>query len=104
MGSAASSFSMRFDAPKVSWCLVNIYAPNTHHDRLVVWEDVRTKILVTHDDVWMVAGDFNTPIFPSRKLGGLVDYFDNGLNLANFMNMTNLLDIDLPSKIFTCWQ
>lgn len=49
----------------------------------------------------MVAGDFKSPLFPSNKCGGLIDYSNSMVDLAEFINRNGLMDVDLRGKSFT---
>ena len=40
-------------------------------------------------------GDFNSPLYPLEKIGGMIDFNDSMKNLANFINNNNLLDIEM---------
>lgn len=43
----------------------------------------------------MLVGDFNSPLYPSEKYGGLGDFSDSMGNVASFINASSLMDIDL---------
>lgn len=47
-----------------------------------------------------MVGDFNSPLYPLEKCGGLVDYFDNMADLVNFLSVIGLLEIDLLVQFF----
>lgn len=49
----------------------------------------------------MLAGDFNTPLYPSEKCGGLVDFTDSMGDLSNLINVTSLFDLDLQGVPYT---
>lgn len=50
---------------------------------------------------FMLTGDFNTPLYPSEKLGGLTNYNDSMLDFADFIRKNDLLDLDLQGNPFT---
>lgn len=49
----------------------------------------------------MLGGDFNSPLLPSEKLGGLNEYSDSMMKLAKFFNSVGLIDIPLQGTKFT---
>lgn len=38
--------------------------------RKEVWDEVFSFIVEELDSLWMVGGDFNSPLFPSEKMAG----------------------------------
>lgn len=81
--------------------LINIYAPNSSRDRLQLWEDLNDAIKNRKDDHWMLGGNFNSPLLPSEKSGGLDDYTNSMMELAGFLNFVGLIDIPLQGSKFT---
>lgn len=47
------------------------------------------------EELWMIGGDFNLPLFPLEKLGGLEDFLDSMMDLGGFFNSVGLIDIPL---------
>lgn len=45
--------------------------------------------------------DFNSLLIPSKKLGGLLEYYDNMTDLVDFIGRNALMDVDLTWKKFT---
>lgn len=83
------------------WQMFNIYAPNSRSGRRLLWEEISNIILTNQKDQFMLAGDFNSPLYPSEKCGGLEDFSNSMGDLASFINATSLMDIDLQSAPFT---
>ena len=40
-------------------------------------------------------GDFNSPLYPSKKVGGAIDFTDSMKDLADFINTNDLMDLKL---------
>ena len=49
----------------------------------------------------MCMGDFNSPLYPLEKLGGIDDLFKNMQDLLDFINTYDLVDMDLQQNPFT---
>jgi len=90
-----------FSSPSFKWYLINIYAPNTRAQRQSLWTDLSSTLTKFPRSRWMLAGDFNTPLYPSEKYGGNIDYFDSMFDFAEFINAWGLLDVELQDQIFT---
>jgi len=43
----------------------------------------------------MLASDFNTPLYPSEKSGGILDYSNSMFDFTEFINAFGLLDMEL---------
>lgn len=62
---------MIFTSQAVSWNIFNFYASNARNSRLAVWDE-ETKVAETmRQEIIFCMGYFNTPLYPSKKLGGL---------------------------------
>ena len=46
-------------------------------------------------------GAFNLPLYPSEKVGGMIDFNDSMKDLANFINNNDLMDMDMHGVKFT---
>lgn len=77
------------------WQMFNIYAPNSRLGRWLLWEEISNIIVTNQKNQFMLVGDFNSPVYPSEKCGGLEDFSDSMGNLASFINASSLMDIDL---------
>ena len=49
----------------------------------------------------MCMGDFNTPLFPLEKIGGIIDLLESMKDLLDFINTHDLINIDLKGNPFT---
>lgn len=49
----------------------------------------------------MLGGDFNSPLLPFEKLGGLVDYYESMMDLTGFFNSVGLYDVPPLCTQFT---
>lgn len=63
--------------------------------RRLVWEEISKYILEDHNSHYMLASDFNIPLYPSEKCGGLVYFSDSMGDLANIINATSIFDLEL---------
>lgn len=50
---------------------------------------------------WIVAVDFNMPLFPFEKKGGVKGFSESMQDFSNFINTNNLMDVDLRKDYFT---
>lgn len=91
----------RFTMNNFSWYFFNIYAPNTRHGRARVWEEITTFMTNNREAMFMLASDFNTPLFSFEKLGGLTNYSDSMLDFVDFIRNNELLIFDLQGNPFT---
>ena len=46
----------------------------------------------------MCMGDFNTPLFPSEKLGGITNFSESMNDLLDFINAYDFIDVDLQGN------
>ena len=81
------------------WNIVNVYAPNTRNDRHSLWEEL--SIFLFQNKNAFCIGDFNSPLYPSEKIGGMIDCNDNMKDLADFINNNSLLDMEMDGVKFT---
>lgn len=44
---------------------------------------------------WIIVGDFNTPLFLSKKKGGVDGFLDSMQDFESFINNNNLMDTEL---------
>ena len=77
------------------WNTVNIYAPNTRYGRHSLWEQM--PIFLSQNKNTFCMGDFNSPLYPSQKIGGMIDFNDSMKNLADFINNNDFSQICLNS-------
>lgn len=47
-------------------------------------------------------GDFNSPLYPSEKARGVVDFTNSMKDLAEFINKNDLMDMEIHGVKFTC--
>ena len=45
-------------------------------------------------------GDFNSPLYPSKKIGGMIELNNSMKDLANFINNNDLLDMEMHGVKF----
>jgi len=50
---------------------------------------------------WMLASYFNTPLLPSEKSSGITDLSDSMADLANFLNQTGPMDVEVNNQLFS---
>ena len=50
---------------------------------------------------WVLAGDFNTPLFPGDKKGGNISFSESMQDFQNFVNSNALMDIHLRRFSYT---
>ena len=81
------------------WNIVNVYAPNTRNDRHSLWEEL--SIFLSQNKNTFCMGDFNSPLYPSKKIGGMIDFNDSMKDLADFINDNDLLDMEMDGAKFT---
>ncbi|XP_059070347.1 uncharacterized protein LOC131860019 [Cryptomeria japonica] len=95
--------SIRFNhiGDGTSLLLTNIYAPNNRLGRSKFWKKLEAIRALYKDDMWIIMGDFNTPLHDDEKFGGLPSQLDSRMDLLNFINNQGLHDIDLQGAKFT---
>lgn len=81
--------------------MFNIYAPNSRLGRQLKWEEISNLIVANQKSHFMLTGDFNSPLYPSEKCVGLDDFCDSMGDLASFINVSSLMDVDLQGAPFT---
>ncbi|XP_057859072.1 uncharacterized protein LOC131067930 [Cryptomeria japonica] len=101
VGLSHSFLTTRFTMNNFSSYFFNICTPNTRYGQALVWEEITTFMTNNRETMFMLAGDFNTPLFPFEKLGGLTDYSDSMLDFANFIRNNEIFDLDLQGNPFT---
>lgn len=92
---------VKFSHPGGSWSLINVYAPNQRNARNSLWHDLTNWTNISKRSQWLMVGDFNSPLYPLKKCGGIVGYSDTMADLANFLSNTSLVEIDLLGQSFT---
>lgn len=85
----------------IQWYLINVHAPNARFPRDHLWSSLCCLIGNQKNDLWMVAGDFNYPLYPSEKPSGCEDYSESITELADFISYFDLMDINLSDSKFT---
>ncbi|GLJ36798.1 hypothetical protein SUGI_0742270 [Cryptomeria japonica] len=75
------------------WYLINVYAPNAISPQASLWSFLENFILNSSMDFWMVVGDFNSPLYPSEKSGGIEDYSRSINDLVDFIFVAGMMDI-----------
>lgn len=83
-----------------SWFLINVYVPKIRMGKLIMWNNITALLQNDHNTHWMIVGGFNSFLFPSRKLGGLLVYSDIISDLVDFIGRNGLLDVDLIGQRF----
>lgn len=53
-----------------SFLLTNIYAPNNRLGSSKFWKKLEAIRALYKDDMWIIMGDFNTPLHDDEKFGG----------------------------------
>ena len=53
-----------------TWNILNVYAPNTRNGRHNLWEEL--SIFLSQNKNTFCMGDFNFPLYPSEKIGGMI--------------------------------
>ena len=79
--------------------IVNVYAPNTRNDRHSLCEEL--SIFLSQNKNTFCIGYFNSPLYPSEKIGGMIDFKDSMKDLADFINNNDLLDMEIDGVKFT---
>lgn len=69
-----SFLAIRLTLNNFSLYFFNIYAPNTRNGHALVWEEISIFMADNKEATFMLAGDFNTPLYPS----------ENSLSLGEF--------------------
>ena len=77
------------------WNMFNFYAPNTHNGRLIVWEEVTNITNSMRNGNMLYMTNFNTLLYPSKKMGNLEDFSRSMYDLADFLGKNALLETDL---------
>lgn len=54
-----------------------------------------SSLILSNEACWILARNFKSPLYPSEKCGGLIDYTDSMEDLANFLNVVGIIDFDL---------
>ena len=78
-----------------TWFLLNVYAPNSTRERRVFWENILDVIQSSNINKCIIIWDFNAPLLDDEKLGGLALDQDSKLDLSNFINRLDFMDVDL---------
>lgn len=81
------------------WNIVNVYAPNSGNGRHSLWEEL--SIFLSQNKNTFCMGDFNSPLYPLEKIGGMIDFNDSMKDLASFININDLLDMEMHGVKFT---
>lgn len=81
------------------WNFFNVYAPNTRNGRYNLWEEL--SIFLSQNRNTFCMGDFNSLLYPSEKVGGMIDFNDSMKDLANFINNNYLMDMEMHGVKFT---
>ncbi|XP_059067365.1 uncharacterized protein LOC131858218 [Cryptomeria japonica] len=84
-----------------SLLLTNIYAPNNRFGRRKFWKKLEAIRVLYKEDMWIVMGDFNTPLQDNEKFGGVPSQLESRMVLLNFINNQGLHDIELQGAKFT---
>lgn len=50
---------------------------------------------------WILENNFNVPLMPSKKKGGVKGFYEGMIEFANFVRCNNLMDLDLKRFRFT---
>ena len=75
------------------WNIVNVYAPNTRNGRHSLWEEL--SIFLSQNKNAFCVGNFNSPLYPLEKIGGMIDFNDSMKHLVDFINNKDLMDMEM---------
>ena len=81
------------------WNIVNVYALNTRNGRHILWEDL--SVFLSQNKNTFCMGDFNSPLYPSEKIRGMIDFNDSMMDLVSLINNNDLLDMEMDGVKFT---
>lgn len=59
--------SMEDGDSSINWNMGNIYGPNSRLDRLDLWNTLEGVMENNKDELWMLGGDFNSPLYSAGK-------------------------------------
>ena len=83
------------------WGLINIYASNNNVGRKETYDKLARILETMKDKKLMCMGDFNTPLYHSKKLGGNRDYPESLQDLNDFIRRMDFIDVELRGNPFT---
>lgn len=83
------------------WILSNIYAPNMVSGRRKLWTDLKIFRNQHSTTNWLIMGDFNSPLNPGEKYGGISSFSTGMEEFADFIVELNLLDVDIHGNKYT---
>ena len=83
------------------WGLINIYASNSKVGRKETYDKMVRILETMKDKQLMCMGDFNTPLYHSKKLGGNKDCPESLQDLNDFMSRMDFIDVELRGNPFT---
>ena len=78
-------FVTSFTTPTSIWIVFNFYDPNTQNGRLSTWDEATNVADSMREGNILCMGEFNTPLYPSEKMGGLEDFSDSMKDLEDFL-------------------
>lgn len=78
-----------------NWIPFIVYALNSHDGRLHVWDGVSLFIGLHGNGKIFYGGEFTTPLYNLKELGGLDDYSERLYDLVDLWRRNDLLDITL---------
>lgn len=88
-------------ASSKTFIITNVYASTTLAVRRILCSSLNQMREAFLGLCSIVVGDFNVPLVPSKKKGG-VEGFTEGMNeFANFVRCNNLMDLDLKRFRYT---
>ncbi|XP_057803588.1 uncharacterized protein LOC131018916 [Salvia miltiorrhiza] len=89
----------------VDCCLVNIYAPQSFSDGVVLWDQISLVVEQNKDLCVCVVGDFNSIRNGSERVGrGSQFQFTDVQSFDSFIRNNNLVELPLQDRKFTWYQ
>ena len=66
------------------WNIANVYAPNARNGRYSLREEL--SVFLSQNKNTFCVGDFNLPLYPLEKIGGMIDLNDSMIDFSDFID------------------
>lgn len=71
---------------ETSWVEIDVYVPNTKWGRKHCWMEMSNHRMDFVDEVWVIMGDFNTPLKENKNMRGSQPNLDGRMDLMEFID------------------
>lgn len=86
--------------PGLSWVFSAVYASPKLVERSILWDNLG-KVAKSHTLPWVIAGDFNEPLFANEKFGGRHVFINKALLFKECLDTCNMIDLGFLGPRYT---